>query len=257
MDTQRMPGAWLAHCKERAKKESSGAFAAKDAARVPVLFEWLLTDIQSPDCVAIKKQLADLGCQSVVPLELAFLRQRPDAVLNDGFLRACVPFFLKGLAQVDWSAVESKIYEVMNQIYTVDIAQFGPEIVQKLAQDVLLWITVKDVQTDDLLGFISCGITPASAVGDVKVITCAVARGAEHRELEKMLFGAVLKVIPDAQRLYLGTRPTNKRAIDLYTSFGFVRNEAPSQDPNHQINLKNWVVLEYNATQSIELQKAV
>lgn len=255
MDTQRMPGSWLAHCKERAKKESFGAFGAKDGARCPVLFEWILTDIQASDCVAVKKQVANLGCQSVVPVELAFLKARPDAVLSDGFLRACVPFFLKGLAEVDWSAVKNKIDEVLRQIYTVDIAQFGPEVVQKLAQDLLLFITVKDIQTDDLIGFISCGITPASTFGDIKIITCAVSPEHVHRNVEKMLFAAIFKVIPDVQRLFMGTRPTNSRAIELYQSFGFTKDEAPAQDVNHQINLKNWVVLEYKADQSSELQK--
>ena len=257
MDTQVMSGGWLAHCKARAQKESSGAFAAKDAVRVPVLFEWILTDIQAPDCAAIKKQVADLGCQSVVPVELTFLKARPDAVLNDHFLKACAPFFLKGLAEVDWEGVKNKIDEVLRQIYTVDIAQFGPEIIKKIAQDLFLFITVKDVQTDDLLGFISCGITPASADGDVKIITCAVPKKHAHRELEKMLFGAVLKIIPDAQRLFIGTRPTNTQAIDLYQSLGFAQDQAFKQDPNHQIALKNFVILECNVDQSHKLREAV
>lgn len=257
MESHVVFSAWLEKCKIRALENSSGAFGAKDAKGVPVLCEWLLTDIQAPECVELKRQIADLGCQAVVPVELEFLRARPDAVLNDGFLRACVPLFLQGLAKVDWDAVRARIDEVLRQIYTVEVAQFGPEVVQKLAQDVLLFITIKNVETDELLGFISCGVTPASAQGEVKVITCAVVPEAKDRGLEKMLFASIFKAFPDATRLFLGTRPTNAAGIEEYKSLGFTVCEMPTQDPNHQVNLKNWVVMEYQTSQSSQLKNVV
>lgn len=255
MDSQTMSGAWLAQCKERAAKNSSGAFGAKDAARVPVLFEWILTDIQSPDCVAIKRQVADLGCLAVVPLELAFLRARPDAVANDGMLAACAPFFAQGSEAVDWDGVRNTIEMVMRQIYTADASKFPAEVIKRIAQDLFLFVTVKDVQTDELLGFISCGITPASAYGDVKVITCAVAQNNTHRELEKMLFAAVMRILPETKRFFLGTRPTNTQGIALYKTLGFTLDQAFTQDPNHQVMLKNWTILECNVPLEHELRK--
>lgn len=255
MDTQRMPGAWLAACKERAKKESSGAFAAKDAVRVPVLFEWILTDIQSPDCAEIKRHIADLGCQVVVPLEVAFLKERPEAVKTDHFLRACEPFFAKNPSEVDWDGVKYTIDGVMRHIYTANISQFPPDVIKRIAQDLYLFVTVKDVQTDDLLGFISCGITPASAFGDVKVITCAVLPQNAHRGLDAMLFAAVLRILPATQRLFLGTRPTNTQGINLYQSFGFTSDQAFKQDPNHQLALTNYTILECAVGEGSPLRK--
>jgi len=244
METQRMLGAWLAQCKERAKKESSGAFAAKDAVRVPVLFEWILTDIQSPDCAEIKRQIADLGCHVVVPLEVAFLKARPEAVTTDHFLKACEPFFAKKDTHVDWDGVTYTIDGVMRHIYTANISQFPPDVIKRIAQDLYLFVTVKDVQTDELLGFISCGITPASAFGDVKVITCAVAPQNAHRGLDAMLFAAVLKILPATQRIFLATRPTNTQGIVLYKSFGFQVDQEFTQDPNHQVAFTNYTILE-------------
>ncbi len=211
----------------------------------------------SPDCAAIKRQIVDLGCQSVVPVELAFLRARPEAVETEHFLKACAPFFANGIDAVDWDGVSKTVEGVMRHIYTADVSQFPAEVIKRIAQDVFLFSTVKDVQTDDLLGFISCGITPASAFGDVKVITCAVAPGNAHRDLEKMLFGAVLKVLPGTTRFFLGSRPTNDQGIAIYQSLGFVTDEAFTQDPNHQMMLKNWTILECKVPQDHGLRKVV
>jgi hypothetical protein len=70
--------------------------------------------------------------------------------------------------------------------------------------------------------------------------------------LGKLLTGSLFKLLPEAQRIFLYTRPTNDVAQQAYRSYGFKVNEKPITDP---IFAKGWLMFEYQADQSDILQK--
>lgn len=251
MSTQKSASAWLTLMQHKAQETPSGAFIVQDEQKRQILFEWKLTNILSPECSEVKKQVVDLACAELVPTELSFLKTHPQAVTRDGFLRSCAPFFANGKDNVDWVACSKAIDTTLRTIYTADVREFGEAIVKRLEQDVFLFVTAKDFATDELLGFVSCGVTPASGLGDVKIISCVVSVQHQDRNLERMLLSAIFKVVPEAQRLLVGVRPTSAYMIDVYEACGFEKNTSLAQDKNHPIDMNNWALFAYDVVKGV------
>jgi len=237
---------WLAVVHKRAREASTGAFIAQDLHKHNVLIEWTFAPMISPECRALKTMLVDLGCEQTIPVECAFLKAHPQAVQTDGFLHACAPLFANGAQSVDWDACYKTLEATLRTIYTADINEFGEEIVQKLQHDMILFVTAKDVVNDELLGFVLCGVTPASALGDVKIISCIVAKNHHNKGIERLLLSGVLKALPSALRLFAGIRPTNTALSKVYQSCGFEPIEELTQDPNHNFDEDSWTLLAYD-----------
>lgn len=237
---------WLAVIQKRASEFPKGAFIGVDAQKKQVLIEWALVHLVSPECLAIKKTLVDLGCAQTIPAELAFLKENPEAVESDGFLRACAPFFKNGVNAVDWKACANALDTALRTIYTSDISAFGEEVAKRLEHDMVLFVTAKDVVNDALLGFVSCGVTQGSALGDVKVISLVVEQKHHDQGIERLLLSGVLKALPAALRLFSGVRPTSTGLIAEYQRCGFEEIETLTQDSNHPLDPSHWSLLAYD-----------
>lgn len=260
-ESHHMPSEWLTLVRTQTTSQKSGQFIAIDALGKSVVIEWHITDIFSPELTAFKKRVSDLAAQTHAATEVQFLHVHPEAVSQDGFLKACTPLFTDGLESVDWQQVETTIQSTYKQFYLMDIASFGTDIIKRIADDLYFFVTIKEassVETHDsgkILGFMMSAITPALAYGDIKLIKLALAPTELNRGLGELLVSSVFKVIPQVKRIFSIIRPTDENAFKAYLSWGFVQDHNPVQDPNHPINLNYLTVLEYKTDQSDELQK--
>lgn len=255
-ENQQQTSPWLSCVKERSAANESRKFTAKDKFGKPVILEWKKTDIQSPDLAAFKKNVCDLACQALAPIEVQFLQAYPHAVSQEIFLKPCASFFEKGVDAVDWELVKEKIQSTIRQFYLTDLSTFGAAVIKPLLDDVYFLVTVKDREGEKLLGFTMLAITPALPFGNVKLINIAIIPEEKDRGLEQLLMSSIFNIIPQVNRIFLGTRPTNDRAIEMYRSWGFTQDLNPVQDPKHKINTEYLIVLEYKADQSSILQKS-
>jgi hypothetical protein len=237
---------WLAVAQKRMREFPVGAFVVEDKTKKTILIEWTIGLLVSNEIAEIKKKLVDLGCPQIVAAECEFLKKNPQAVLTDGFLKVCAPLLEKGIDSVDWKACKAALDGSLRTIYTADIKSFGEEIVKKIENDVIIFVTAKDVATDDLLGFVSGSVTPGSALGDLKIITCVVDEKHHGQDIERLLIGGLLKALPSTLRLFTGVRPTNKRMINICEAIGFEQIAAIEFDKNHRIDISSWRLFSYD-----------
>lgn len=245
---------WLDSVKSIIASKKSGHYLAQDENSNPVIIEWHITDILSPELATFKKNVSNLSAQVTAAIETELLRQSPEAVHTGGFLKACEPLLAQGPDMVNWQTVEETIKACIKQFYLMDMAQFGQEVINMLIDDVYFFASVKDQKTNTLLGFIMSSITPALPYGDIKIINIAVAPETQMNGLEKLLVGVLYKTIPTIKRMFIITRPTNYIGLDTYEQCGFVLDNNPIKDPNHAIAMEHFVVLEYKTEQSNIIQ---
>lgn len=225
-----MDNEWLTHVKNLSE---IGHIRTKDN----LIIEWKKSDILSPDLAYFKKTICEFASQELAPVELQFLRAYPETVSHELFLRPCASLLENG---ADWKTIEAKIQETIQQFYQMDLSKFGPEIIKPLLDDVYFFATLKNTE-DHLLGFILFAVTPALPFGDIKVINLLV----RNPGLEKSLLSSIFTLIPQTQRIFLFVRPTNKNALEMYSALGFTEDLQPFQDPNHKVDSKYLLALEY------------
>ncbi len=242
---------WLTRVKEGTAAE--GEFFAKDKLGHQVILEWKKTDITSSALVEFKKDICEIACEALAPVEAEFLRANPESVNHEVFLMGCASLLKHD--PVDWQSVKEKIASTIKQFYLIDLSSFGPDIIKPLLNDVYFLGTVKNSKTEKPLGFIMCSITPELPFGDIKVINASVAPAEQHRELDKLLMSSIFKIIPDVKRLFTFLRPTNEVGIKTYSGWGFTQNENGFQDPNHKVNQEYLKLFEYKSEKNHILQK--
>lgn len=245
---------WLDYINKTIVKKS-GQLIATDAMHMPVIIDWYVTNIVSPDIAIFKKEVSDLAAYATAAVEVQLLHKYPQAVSSGGFLKACEPFFAQGADKVDWKAVTLTLEESIKQFYLMDLSKFGGDIINKLIDDIYFFASIKDQETNALLGFIMTSITPALPYGDVKVINVVVAPENHNRGLEALLLSSVFKVIPEAMRLFTVVRPTHDTLLKAYRTCGLQEDHTPIVDPNHRVDMEYLIALEYNAAQTDVLQK--
>ncbi len=245
---------WLSDVKAETISKKAGQLITNDVCGSPVSIDWQITDILSSNLAEFKRNVCDLAAKVTATIEIQFLHAYPEAVSQDGFLKACEPLFGHGIENIDWQAVEKTIQTSIKQFYLMDISKFGADIVGKLADDVYFFASIKDQKTDNLLGFIICSITPALPYGNIKVINIVIAPEGQNRELERILLSSIFAIIPQVQRIFIITRPTNSTALNAYKTCGFIQDVNPIQDPNHTITTEHFVVFEYKSNQCNILQ---
>ncbi len=246
---------WLSYVNQKLATHKTGKFTARDKFDKPVILEWKITDIQSPDLAAFKKSICDLACQALTPIEVQFLKAHPHAVSEELFLKSCAPFFENGLETVDWESVKQQIESTMRQFYLTDLSRFGEAVIRPLLDDVYFLVTVKDESSEQLLGFAMLAITPALPYGHVKLINIALIPELKESGLDQLLISSIFNILPEVKRMFMFVRPTNVSALETYCSWGFTQDLNPVQDPNHKVNLEYLTLLEYKAEQSNLLQK--
>ena len=258
MDTGKIsePTNWITFLKETLLT-TSGVFEIQDDAGALVKLEWYKTDITSSVLASFKKDISELASQILASSERQFLQAYPHAVESELFLRACAPFFEKGIEHVDWVEVESKIRSTIKQFYLMDLSKFGDEIIKPLLDDIYLFAQVKEVQSGQLSGFIMTSITPALLYGNVKIIGIGIDPNKKNRGLEKVLLRAIFTIIPATKRLFLFTRPTNESDLKIYRDLGFTEDLHPIEDPKHKVNMEFLTLMEYKIENLSILQKSL
>lgn len=248
------PSEWLTYINETAANNRGGTFEAMDNTGTPVILEWKKTDIISPDIAVFKQNICEIACRDLADIEVQFLQTNPQAVSEELFLKPCAPFFDKGFESVNWEAVKEKIQSTVRQFYLTDLSSFGPEVIKKLLDDVFIFVSIKDKETEKLHGFIMLSATPALPYGDIKMINMVLIPEGQNRGLDQLLLSTIFKIIPQTKRIFLMTRPTNDKTLRSYSKIGFTQDLNPFQDPNHKVNMEYLVLLEYKAERSNNLQ---
>jgi ribosomal protein S18 acetylase RimI-like enzyme len=235
--------------------KTAGKFLAKDKAGAPVVLEWIETDILSPDYAAGMKSIADIASQAFAAVELQFLREHPEAVQQDEYLKQYLPFFENGPEAVDWKLVEGKIQSNLKQMHELDFSSYGPDVLKPFINDVYFFVVIKDHATEAPLGYINFSIAPGYAQGDIKVTGIGIKPSEQNRGLGKLLMSSIFNIAPQIKRIFLCTRITNENAFRAYRSWGFVPDLNPIEEPNFKMIREHWNYMEYKIENSDVLQK--
>lgn len=237
--------------KEAIKK--SGQFIANDKQGVPVILEWQKTTLFAPEYAAVMKEIWTLACAAYLPVEMKFLRTFPQVVGTEDYYKPFEPFFKDGLHAVDWGKVEEVMQALLKSHFIFDASTWGPEVTVMYAKDVCYVITIKDQQTNVLLGVITLIKRANYAQGDIKVMSVAVDPKHQRRGLATLLMSSIFRIMPDIKRTFMCTRVTNDAMLQACTLWGFTPDEHPILD--HPFNLDHWKFFEYNADKVNVLQK--
>ncbi len=245
---------WVTSIHEVREAQKSGTFTSSDKDGRPVVLEWMLTDILSPELALAKKDVADLAACVTAEDETRFLRAHPEAVSQEMFLKPCEPLFASGHEMVDWAKVEQTIQATIKQFYCIDMSSFG-DALKPLLSDVIIFVSIKEA--DRLLGYMIASVTQALPYGDVKLISLVVEPEVREKHLEGMLVAVLIKIVPGVERIFTSIRPTSRKEKQLFQSLGFMEDMKPVEDPMHKINPDFFSVLEYRLNRATVLQEAV
>ncbi len=236
---QQPPHAWVTIVNQELEAKNGTYDVTKGD--TPLILEWYGIKSRSPKHTDLIKQSTDILVQTYVSMERQFAQTHPEAVKTEMFLKPLIPLLSKGLASVDWHKAEQILYDTIHNFFaSTDFAQFaGPD-------DICLFVLAKTKHSKELCGIIQFLVTPEYAQGDVKVGMFGIAPHAEHLGLENVLMSSVFRIIPQVKRLFLHTRKSNKKALDLYRSWGFTPYPGP---------LPYWCDMEYNTDQAQSLQE--
>lgn len=236
--------AWISHVKESTAEKTHLIVDVKDAYDRALIIEWKISDILSPDLAEFKQSIAEMASKTLAPNEVIFLSAFPEAVYEEMFLMPCIPLFSNGLEAVNWDLVEETITSTIKQFYLTDLSKFG-DAIKPLLNDLYLFSTIKDKETQTILGFMIASITPSLPFGEVKLINMIVQAEEQNKGLEKLLFSSIFEVVPQIKRIFCFARPTHTSQLSLYQELGFTKDLQPIEDPNHKINSKYLTTMHY------------
>lgn len=191
------------------------------------------TDIFSDGLALFKKEVSEFAASKTAALEVQFLRNFPEAVIGEFFLKDAAPY----VANQEWDKCEKHIQERVLQFYRADIKSFGP-LVNNLKDDKFYFVQAK--KDNELVGFALFSTTPQLSKGKIKAINLI----ANDSQIERALFHHFIDNTPDAKTIFIYQRPTTN--IEGLKALGFKRNDSPEMDPKHPVNLQNLICLEYS-----------
>jgi GNAT superfamily N-acetyltransferase len=231
-------------------QKTSGQFTAHDKLGSPVIIEWQKTKLVAPEFAAATKSVWELTRKAFVPVEMQFLRAHPEVVGTEDYFKPFEPLFKNGPQAVDWNKVEETMEALLKSYQIFDASTLSAEIIAMYAQDIYYFVTVKDQQTNGLLGYITFIVQSNVVKGAMSI---AVDPACRNRGLGKLIMSSILKIRPDIERFFLSTRVTNDTARKAYLSWGFTKDENPVVDP--ALNPKHWIFFKYEFNKSDILQK--
>ena len=253
---------WIIDITKTIPLETSGKLQTKDKQNNDVILEWRLTHVKDPIFSKYMKELINIGVQSFTPVEVDFLKSN----LDEGFQsKYCSPLerlfskgpkagdwriFKKALDLANWKTVEKKMRIIIEEFYVMDYSNFG-------ADDLHLFVITRNQNTNKIEGFAMFYITPEYAYGKIKMTHLGVIPEKRGLGIAKVLISSVIKIIPSVERIFLCTRPTNKKAIAAYTACGFSIDKNPVLEPHLRMNPDQWIHLEYSMDSSNKLQEVV
>ena len=239
-------------------EKNKGQFTAFDNAGIPVIIEWQKTTFFAPEFANIMKAAWPIARDAYTEVEMQFLRAHPEIVNTEDvgakeFYMPFRPLFKNGLKVVDWIKVKEVMQSALKPHFIFDASTWGPEVRAMFANDACYSITIKDLQTKTLRGFITFMIRSSYASGDVKMMISGVDENYLNRDLDKLLMSSILKINSDIKRICTCIRVTNASALKIYKSWGFTNTDNPILDHPH--NFQHWIFLEYKTDKSNLLQK--
>jgi len=246
---------WIAHIREATVSKKSGQFSAVDKGGNPVTLEWHIFNLLSPECAQSMASVWEVAAQAYVPVEVQFLRAFPEVVGAEPYFKPFEPLFAHDVESVDWRQAQQVMQSLLKNSFVYDLTTLPAEVTAQFAQDLCVFVTVKDTQAGTLLGFMTFMIRPDYAFGTVKVYTAGVVPVAHNRGLGKLLMSSIFRIIPTVKHIFLCTRVTNENALRAYRAWGFVHDPCPASDASHEFNLNHWTFMNYQAESRDGLQK--
>ena len=221
--------------------QNSGIFLAHDDFNSPVILEWEEIHGKTERLSEKIRGLSEVLVPAYVQAEVDFARKKPEMVSNDFMLKSLASLLDSGVNTVDWNLFEQKTKNILEQFFvTMDWTKGTKD------QDCSIFVVARDGQTKKAVGVIQFLITPEMAENNIKAALYGVIPSAQNRGLEKLLMSSIFRLRPNAQRIFLHTRSTNQRAIELYEEWGFVQSAG---------KLPHWTDLEYIVEKSSILQQ--
>jgi pimeloyl-ACP methyl ester carboxylesterase/GNAT superfamily N-acetyltransferase len=252
---------WLAYIKNLTANKKTGLLTAQDKANTPIELEWTITDTNSPNFSSIMQNISDLVAQAFTPVEVNFLKANAkDQKIITEYITLLDPIFTnnddlkvdweivkQNIPNGNWNIIEEKMQQVIKKWQRMDA---------KNTQNINLYcfILAKDTVSKNLLGYTIFCIKPEYPFSNIQVTEIGIDPSAQNRGIGKLLMSSIFKIIPNIQRIFLSTRPTNSAAITAYHHWGFTEDSNPLSEPYMPINKKHWVYLEYKTTQQHSLQ---
>jgi GNAT superfamily N-acetyltransferase len=221
--------------------KKSGILLANDVFNKPVTLEWEEIQGQTDKLSEEIKSLSHILAPSYAQTEVDFARKKPEDVKNDFMLKSLAPLLDQGINNVDWGIFAEKTEAHLEHFFaTMDWKKSSG------AQDINIFVTIKDQKTGIDLGVIQFLITPNFADNTVKAALYGVLPLAQNRGLERLLMASIFTLRPEVNRIFLHTRSTNQGAIRSYEDWGFKQFAG---------KLPNWTDLEYLVEKTEILQK--
>ncbi len=244
--------AWLDYLNALPKNKT---FFAQDKQGNEVVLDATITKLLSPTFAAQLQSVWEIGVDAYLPVEMDFLKAFPEVVQQEPQFKQFESLFAQGTDSVDWDAVGQKMALQLKQHFVYDPATFSDQMKQMFADDVAIFVSVKEKETQQILGLAAFSIRTNFNVGQIKVTHLAVGPMAQKRGLATLLMSSIFTIVPKVKSLFLCTRITNKPARQAYASWGFERDLNPKQDSHYTFNLDHWIFMEYDADKTDTLQK--
>lgn len=233
--------------------KTTGQFIAHDKQGHNVVLNWIKTSFLSPEFATAMQEVWPIACEAYTPVEMAFLKANPQVVGVEDYYKPFEPLFKDGIEHVDWLAAERVMQDLLKTHFIFDTSKWAPEVTAMFANDVFYVVTIKDQQTNKLLGFRTLMQRANYPDGTLKGISLSIAQQYQQRGLATLLMGSIFRIIPNVKRTFMCTRVTNAKMIKACASWGFTKDEHPILD--HAFNLEHWKFFEYKADQVDTLQK--
>jgi len=251
---------WITNITKAIPLETSGLLQTQDKQNNDVIIEWRLTHVKDAIFSQYMKELVDIGAQSFTPVEVDFLKANPNEEVHNKYCKPLERLFGQGpkadawkafkeaLKNKGWKTVEDKMRLIIEEFYTMDYSNFG-------AEDLHLFVVTRNQKTKIIVGFAMFYVTQNYDSGTIKMTHLGVIPEKRGLGIAKILIASVVKIIPSVKRVFLCTRPTNRKAIAAYTACDFLIDKNPALEPHLRMNPDQWMHLEYNMDSSNKLQK--
>jgi GNAT superfamily N-acetyltransferase len=252
-ESRQEAASWLSQVKSTTASRLTGSLSTQDKHNALVILDWQITNLLHPDFADAMKISWEVARDAYTVVEMDFLKAFPDVVGKEPYFKQFEPIFANGIENVDWKAAQDIMQSILHGHFIFDASQFNDQIKALFAQDICVFVSIKDTKTKAQLGFITFLVRPGYQHGDIKVMGFAVEKSQQNRGLGKLLIGSIFAIIPGITRIFLATRVTNENALRVYRNWGFTPDAKPILD--HAFNLEHWSFLEYKTDQSNTLQK--
>ncbi len=230
-----------------------GSFLTTDKVGSPIILEWKKTTIISTDFAHTMNTMWSFARDAYTPVEMQFLKAFPEVAGTEPYFKPFKPLFANGISNVNWDAATKIMESILQNHFVFDPTQFPQEMIALYSPDRCFVVIAKDTATNQPLGFITFLMRQSYPIGDVKVMSLAVATTHQNRGLGKLLMSSIYKIDPTIKRIFLCTRVTNTHALQAYRSWGYTTDENPILD--HPFNRAHWSFMEYKTEESNILQK--